>query len=71
MYRKPYNYVKCKDCGAYIYISDTYEERDGMKEAIDTWNRRAQELQQGEEREAFLKGRNYIAKRSDGEAKNV
>lgn len=42
-YVRPWSKVKCKDCGYFVTIADTYEEADGMKEAITEWNRRAKE----------------------------
>lgn len=42
-YAKPWGIVKCKDCGYFICDTDTYEEADGLKEAIREWNRRAED----------------------------
>lgn len=42
VYSMPLNYVKCTKCKALgATIVDTYEQRDGKKEAVDAWNRRA------------------------------
>ena len=42
VYSMPLNYVECTKCKALgATIVDAYEQRDGKKEAIDAWNRRA------------------------------
>lgn len=42
-YRKPYSIIKCKECGYRVSVADWYEEADGKAEAIEVWNRRAEE----------------------------
>lgn len=42
VYSMPLNYVECTKCKALgATIVDTYEQRDGKKEAVEAWNRRA------------------------------
>lgn len=42
VYSMPLNYVECTKCKALgAIIVDAYEQRDGKKEAVDAWNRRA------------------------------
>ena len=41
VYSMPLNYVECTKCKALgATIVDTYEQRDGKKEAADAWNHR-------------------------------
>ena len=43
-YSMPYNAVQCKKCKVFgKIIIDTYEQRDGAKEAITVWNRRVED----------------------------
>ena len=42
VYSMPLNYVECTKCKALgATIVDAYEQRDGKKEAVEVWNRRA------------------------------
>lgn len=42
VYSMPLNYVECTKCKALgATIVDAYEQRDGKKEAVEAWNRRA------------------------------
>ena len=44
VYSLPYNAVKCKKCNAWSRtVVDSYEQRDGKAEAIEAWNRRAED----------------------------
>ena len=38
MYEKPYSIVECDRCGFSVEIRDKNEEKDGMQEAVKTWN---------------------------------
>ena len=40
----PYNAVKCTKCGTLgKTVVDSYEQQDGKAEAIEAWNRRAED----------------------------
>ena len=42
-YEMPYNWVECSMCRASsILIFDEQEQRDGMKAAVEAWNRRVE-----------------------------
>ena len=44
IYSMPYNAVQCKKCKVFgKTIVDSYEQRDGRAEAIEAWNRRAED----------------------------
>ena len=44
IYEMPYNAVKCTKCEAFgKTIVDSYEQQDGKAEAIEAWNRRAED----------------------------
>ena len=44
IYRMPYNVVKCTKCKVFgKTIVDSYEQQDGKAEAIEAWNRRAED----------------------------
>ena len=41
IYSMPFNAVQCRKCKAFgTTVVDSCEQRDGMKEAVDAWNRR-------------------------------
>ena len=44
VYHMPYNAVACKKCKATTRVfTDYYEQQDGKAEAIEAWNRRAED----------------------------
>lgn len=44
IYEMPYNAVECTKCNALgKTIVDSYEQQDGKAEAIEAWNRRAED----------------------------
>ena len=44
IYQMPYNAVKCTKCKLFgKTIVDSYEQQDGKTEAVEAWNRRAED----------------------------
>ena len=44
VYSIPYNAVQCKKCKTFgKTVVDSYEQQDGKVEAIEAWNRRAED----------------------------
>lgn len=44
IYRMPFNAVVCQKCKAASKVfADYYEQQDGKAEAIEAWNRRAED----------------------------
>jgi transcription initiation factor TFIIIB Brf1 subunit/transcription initiation factor TFIIB len=37
-YKQPYSSVVCKECGIKVVVADSYEQADGMSEAVEIWN---------------------------------